>query len=213
MNLLNKRRAAFLSIPLLDRSGLSGVLWLMAIVMSTIFIAFNLILNGIVFSGFMPSFCAALALLGLGSWFVMRGFTHIKRKRWIVGSSIFFIVCAIGIAPVPFTRGMQQFLTRVNFFFIRDMYLDRISKIQRADQPLFVVFGLDGFDKELVIFDESDELDNSSTPRSKEWWMRAKGQEPELALCHWTSMKVAQHFYRVMISCEYPYTGSAIPHG
>jgi hypothetical protein len=83
--------------------------------------------------------------------------------------------------------------------------------VERTEEPRFITFRWDSFNQELLIFDESNELDNGDGVKSKDWWRRAKEKEHELAVCDWSSTKVAEHFYRVGVHCETPYSGSPIP--
>ena len=181
------------------------------IVFITVLLFVNLILNGIFYSSFLPSLGLAIAVLALGVATVNHRFFNLSRKRRFVFSSIFVSVGLIVIAPFFFTRGIQQVLNYANFYFIRDAYLQKVALVKRTDVPRFIAFKWKGFEKQLLIFDESDELNFPDRVKSKEWWMRAKEIDGELTVCYWYSIKVAEHFYRVTFYCERPYSGSSIP--
>lgn len=181
------------------------------VIFATILLFVNLIINGIVFSSFWPSFGLALAVLALGIATVRYRFARTPKNRWIVIVSVLASIGVIAAAPLFFTQGIQHALTYANFYFMRDDYLKKVAMVEKTEVPQFIAFRWDSFNKQLLIFDESDELHDADQPKSKEWWQRAKKSEPELARCMWSDMKVAEHFYRVSISCEYPYSGSPIP--
>jgi hypothetical protein len=140
---------------------------------------------------------------------VKRVFQNIPKKIWLVIFSIFTSIGAIGLAPLFFTQRIQNSLNSANFYFVRDFYLQQVEMEKRTDAPRFILFRLNNFYKELLVYDESDEIDNKI--KSRDWWHRAREKEHELTVCDWSSTKVAEHFYRVSFFCEYPYSGSPIP--
>ncbi|WP_411885841.1 hypothetical protein [Polaromonas sp. YR568] len=181
------------------------------VVFITVLLFVNFLLNGILFSRFWPSFGLALATLALGIVTVRRGFVKTQKKRQLVFASIVLSIGALTMAPIFFTQGIQHALTYANFYFVKDAYLQKVAMVERAEAPRFITFRWDSFHEEFLIFDESDGLDNGDGVKSRDWWLRAKEQQYRLAVCDWSSMKVAEHFYRVSFNCEYPYSGSSIP--
>lgn len=184
---------------------------LLLITFITVLLFLNLILQAVFVSKFWPSFALAVAVLALGITAVRQGFSKIPKKRWHIFFSTILTIGTIAAAPLFFVQGIQHSLARANFYFVRDDYLSQVDRVKRTDVPRFIIFRWNSFNQELLIFDESGELDNGSAIKSKDWWLRAKQAEYELAACHWSSMKVAEHFYRVGVSCEHPYAGSPIP--
>lgn len=207
MNVSNKLIPSF-SEP---KSQLIFVACLVLVVFVAVLLFVNLILNGIIFSNFWPSLGLALVVLMMSIMIVKRVFLNVPKKGLLVVISIVASICSIGVAPVFFTQRIQHALTYANFYFVQDAYLQQVAMVKRTDDPRFITFRWNSFNKQILIFDESDELDNKDGIKSRDWWNRAKEKEHELAVCDWSSMKIAEHFYRVSFYCESPYSGSPIP--
>jgi hypothetical protein len=195
----------------LHRSQIVRGACLSLVVFVTVLAVVNFLLNGILYSHFFPLFGLSLTALALGIATVKFGFSKVQKKRLLISISIVLSIGVIAVAPLFFTRGIQDALNYANFYFVRDTYLQQVNMVKRADEPRFITFRWDSFNKELLIFDESNELDNDDGIKTREWWRRAKEKEHELAVCHWVSIKVAEHFYRVTFACEAPYSGASIP--
>jgi len=193
------------------RSQLMLAAYLMLVIFISVMLLVNIIINGIIYSNYWPSFWLFLFVLTLSVVIVKCGFSKISKKKLLLAISIIVSIGLIGTAPLFFTQGIQHALNYANFYFVKDTYLKQISMADRTNAPRFITFKLNGFGKQLMIFDESDELDNQEGIKSRDWWSRAKNREYELAVCDWSSIKVAEHFYRVSFFCERPYSSSPIP--
>jgi hypothetical protein len=181
------------------------------VVFITVSLFVNFLLNGIFDSRFWPLFGLSLATLALGSVIVKYGFSKAHHKRQLVLVAVVVSVGAIAAASLFFTRGIQQALNYANFYLIRDPYLQQVNMVKRSDEPRFVAFKWDSAIQQALIFDESDELDEPLRIKPADWWRCAKQAQYELAVCDWTRMKVAEHFYSVSFFCESPYSGTPIP--
>jgi len=207
---MNEPRKLILNFSAIRPQLMSGAC-LALVVFITVLLFFNLILHGIFFPNWWPSFGLALAVLVLGYVTLKYGFSKVLRKRWLIAASVFLSIAAMVTAPIVFITKVQHILAYGNFYFLRDAYLKEVTMVPQTDTPRFIKFKWPGIGWEWLFFDERDGFENGNGVKSREWWQRAKEKEPELAVCDWSSMKFAEHFYRVSFNCEYPYSGSPIP--
>lgn len=184
--------------------------WFVVILFSSPIIIFNFFVNVVIDRNVWPSFLIMILLFFIWLAFVKFIPIGIFGLWKFAPFLIFFGMLMMVILPKIFIRDIQQFLGYVNFYPLRDRYSQEVTKVGKTGAPRFIRFELSGFEKTLLIFDEADELGDKHRIKSKDWWMRARKSEGELATCSWNAAKVAQHFYRVEFHCEYPYDGENI---
>lgn len=207
MNETNKLVAGVIALkPQLISGG-----FLALVVFITVLLFVNLIFHGISFPNWWPSCGLAIAVLVVGYVALKHGFSNLSKKRWLIAASVFLSLSAMVTVPLVFFTKIQHVLAYGNFYFIRDTYLQQVAMVRPAGTPRFIKFKWPGIGWQWLFFDESDGFENGDGVKSRDWWQRAKEKEHELAVCDWSSMKVAEHFYSVSFHCEYPYSGSPIP--
>lgn len=183
---------------------------LVVLIFITAVLFINLVLNGIFY--FVLSIVFALIVLLLGVLILKWCFPELANKRWLIFTSLLISIAVFFIAPKLFFKDVQQMVNYANFYPMRDGYLKRIEMLDRTNEPLFVAFEWKNISsKELLIYDESNELDDPKRVMSKSWWKRAQEKETEFSSCLWWKVKVANNFFLVTFYCDQPYSGGAIP--
>lgn len=196
------RNRALLDIPifrpqLFFAAGISLVVFLAAL----LFV--NLIFSAMLSSHFWLSLGLAILVLGASATIVKSGFfAKVSPKRGVIFISLLISVTAILMAHLFFISGIQSLL---NFASFRH---DAGGAVKVLSLPGFIPLGWDrAHSRSLLIFDETDELDEGGHVRSQQWWQRVQEKDSGLAACDWASMKISAHFYRVTFFCDNPYSG------
>lgn len=182
---------------------------LVFLIFITAILFINLVVNAIFY--FLLSIVFAPIVLLLGLMISKYFFLKLPKKNNLIYISIFLSIAAIFIAPNILFEEVQHILNYANFYPMRDAYLKRIEMLDRTNEPLLITFEWKNASaKQLLIYDESNELDDRKRNMSKSWWKRAKEKDADFASCLWWQYKLAKSFFIVTFYCQAPYSGGAI---
>lgn len=202
------RNRALLGIPifrpqLFFAAGISLVVFLAAL------LCVNLIFSAMLSSHFWLSLGLAILVLGASAVIVKSGFfAKVSPKRGVIFISLLISVTAILMAHLFFISGIQSLLNFASFKHDAGDASQRGGAVKVLSLPGFIPLGWDrAHSRTLLIFDETDELDEGGHVRSQQWWQRVQEKDSGLAACDWASMKISAHFYRVTFFCDNPYSG------
>lgn len=196
------RNRALLGIPIFRQqlffaAGISLVVFLAAL------LCVNLIFSAVLSSYFWLSLGLAILVLGTSAVIVKSGFfAKVSPKRGVIFISLLISVTAILMAHLFFISGIQSLLNFASFKHAAD------GAVKVVSLPGFIPFGWDrAHSRTLLIFDETDELDEGGHVRTQQWWQRVQEKDSGLGACDWASMKISAHFYRVTFFCDNPNSG------